>query len=380
MTTPAPDAPAAPLLSAVMIVRDEQARLARCLRSLQAVADEIVVVDTGSTDDTVAIAEAHGCTVGHFPWVGDFAAARNHSLDLARGAWVLMIDADETVAAGTAEGAEQLLGRAADHVALTVGWCARPGLAPMQELRLWRNRPDVRFRGIIHEHVVDDLMRLVAAGIGTIGRTDLVLDHDGYEGDQTHKLARDLPLLEAEIASGRDRPYLRQHQGAILLTLGRVDEARAAWERGAALAIEQGRFQAQDCGCHHQLIVHGIDRGWDVQAIVDEAWHHFDHGLIAWARLLHGEVTGDDAAVVEAATRLIGGPLPQDAGSSVDPRLYGPWPLVARAKAALRRGDAAAAVADLLAAEAEAPWVHEYRVLRQGAEALAATSGTPRCA
>ncbi|WCO65975.1 glycosyltransferase [Iamia majanohamensis] len=371
MSTPPTDEGDGVLLSAVMIVRDEASRLERCLRSLQPVVDEVVVVDTGSTDETVSIAEAHGCVVGHFPWIDDFAAARNHSLDLARGEWVLMVDADEVVAPGARPVTEQLLGRPSTDLALAVLWRPAPGLEPMREVRMWRNRPDVRFRGFIHENVMDDLDALIDDGEGGIEGVDLLLEHDGYEGDQSHKLDRDLPLLEAEIASGRERPYLRQHQGAILLSLGREQEARAAWQRGADLAVEQGLCRLQDSGCHFQLVVQGAHRGWDVTSVADEAWEHFDLGVIAWALIVHGEVLGRDDVVIAAATRLISGPQAQDEQGSLDPRIFGAWPMVARGKAHLRRGDPVAAVADLRAAEEAAPWVHEYRILRQAAEAAA---------
>lgn len=369
MPAPALDEEGRVLVSAVMIVRDEGPRLARCLRSLSGVVDEVVVVDTGSTDDTVEIAEAHGCRVGHFPWVDDFSAARNHSLDMARGSWVLMVDADEVLVPGDRPLAEQLLDRPEAHLALAVLWRPAPGVEAMREVRMWRHRPDVRFRGIIHENVMDDLYALMDDGQGWIEGVDLLIEHDGYEGDQSHKLDRDLPLLEAEIASGRERPYLRQHQGSILLSLGREEEARTAWQRGADLAVEQGLRRLQDSGCHFQLIVQGAYRGWDVQAAADRAGQHFDLGVIAWARIIHGEVVGDDDAVIDAASRLIAGPQPQDEQGALDPRVFGAWPLVARGKAHLRRDDPVAAVADLRAAEAAAPWVHEYRILRQAAEA-----------
>ena len=84
-----------PLLSAAMIVRNEERHLPGCLASLEGVVDEIVVVDTGSTDGTVAIATSHGARVFHHPWADDFSTPRNVSLDHARGRWVLLIDADE---------------------------------------------------------------------------------------------------------------------------------------------------------------------------------------------------------------------------------------------------------------------------------------------
>ena len=85
------------LLSAAIIVRDEADFIDVCLASLDGLVDEVVVVDTGSVDDTIAIAEAHGARVAHEPWKNDFARCRNRSLDLATGDWILYIDADERV-------------------------------------------------------------------------------------------------------------------------------------------------------------------------------------------------------------------------------------------------------------------------------------------
>ena len=83
------------MLSLSMIVRDEEARLGECLASVQGFADELVVVDTGSTDATVAIAEAAGARVEQISWPGDFAPARNQALKFLNGDWVLVLDADE---------------------------------------------------------------------------------------------------------------------------------------------------------------------------------------------------------------------------------------------------------------------------------------------
>lgn len=86
-----------PTLSIAMIVKNEEDHLPRCLASVQGLADEIVIVDTGSTDRTVEIAQQFGAKLGYFKWCDDFAAARNESLRLCTGDWVLILDADEAV-------------------------------------------------------------------------------------------------------------------------------------------------------------------------------------------------------------------------------------------------------------------------------------------
>src|SRR5438477_6471542 len=84
-----------PRLTVCMIVKNEAANLRRALASVGPVADELVVVDTGSTDDSAAVAAELGARVAHFAWCDDFAAARNAALALASGAWILSLDADE---------------------------------------------------------------------------------------------------------------------------------------------------------------------------------------------------------------------------------------------------------------------------------------------
>jgi len=84
-------------LSLAMIVKNEEANLPRCLASVQGLVDEIVVVDTGSTDRTVAIAESFGAKLSSFTWIDDFSAARNESLRRCTGDWILVLDADEAI-------------------------------------------------------------------------------------------------------------------------------------------------------------------------------------------------------------------------------------------------------------------------------------------
>lgn len=83
------------VLSACMMVKNEEQNLPRCLESIKNVVDEIIIVDTGSTDRTVEIAESYGAKVYHHPWENDFSKHRNQSISYAQGDWVFIIDADE---------------------------------------------------------------------------------------------------------------------------------------------------------------------------------------------------------------------------------------------------------------------------------------------
>lgn len=85
-------------ISLCMIVKDEEEWLAQCLQSVKSIVDEIVIVDTGSTDRTIEIAKTFGAKIFHQPWEGDFAKARNFSIQQASGDWILVLDADEAIA------------------------------------------------------------------------------------------------------------------------------------------------------------------------------------------------------------------------------------------------------------------------------------------
>ena len=81
-----------------VIARNEEEFIAGCLDSARAFVDEIVVLDTGSTDRTIEIARAHGARVEHFTWCDNVGAARNAAVDAVTADWVLMLDADEILA------------------------------------------------------------------------------------------------------------------------------------------------------------------------------------------------------------------------------------------------------------------------------------------
>jgi tetratricopeptide (TPR) repeat protein len=228
------------------------------------------VVDTGSTDDTVAIARAAGATVLHHPWQGDFAAARNHGLDQASGRWILYIDADEVVEpVDEARLREELA--TPGVLAWRVWFQDRPGFTPYREYRLWQHRPDIRFLGRMHETMVPDLRRITAQERLEIGDTDVVrIRHDGYEGDQTAKHQRNLPLLEARVRELPDRVYLWSHLGNVREALGDGEGAMAAWTSGVDVVRAVGLVDRTDVLVYAGLGVGLMDRGADITELLDE--------------------------------------------------------------------------------------------------------------
>jgi tetratricopeptide (TPR) repeat protein len=199
-------------ISLCMIVRDEADMLPGFLEAVRGLWDELVVIDTGSADDTVALLEQAGGDVGHRPWDDDFAAARNAALDLATGDWILMLDADERPSAELSQQVRALVG---DDTAGAATIRMRDLLPHGHHhesdlLRLWRNEPDTRFRHRIHE----EANAAVAAALQRSGRRLVNLtgccDHLGYVRDAAaarDKKKRDRDLLEACVAADPDDWY-----------------------------------------------------------------------------------------------------------------------------------------------------------------------------
>lgn len=220
-----------PTLSACLIVRNEARVLERCLTSLSGVVDEIVVVDTGSTDATPEIAAGFGARIRRHVWRDDFSAARNVGLEAATGDWILTIDADEYLEAGTRGRIRDVIDHAdADGILITVRNLLAPDdlieSAESRIVRLFRRRDDVRFAGIIHEEVNAAITRRGGRIVGS----PLVIVHDGYASDTTQgdgtRAERNLPLLLRAAADTPQDPYLQFHLGATYQHLGRHAEAR----------------------------------------------------------------------------------------------------------------------------------------------------------
>jgi len=257
------------LLSAALIVRDESRVLGECLASIRRIVDEIVVVDTGSVDDTVAIALRHGARVIHHAWRDDFAEARNVALDAAQGEWILYIDADERLSNADRAGVERML-TGAREVAFRV--LLRPDLVstPYLEYRVWRQDPRIRFRGQIHEKVTPAIAAVARTDGRPISDCELLLTHVGYEGSQVHKHRRNLPLLRAELPREPENLFNRHHLSRVLRGLGEDDEAALV----LAEAVEVARRRPDDelgVLVFTDLIRLRRERGEDAGALLAEA-------------------------------------------------------------------------------------------------------------
>ena len=263
-----------PSLSLCMIVKNEERYLARCLQSLKPMVDEMIVVDTGSSDQTRDIAEVFGARVFDFEWNDDFAAARNHSLEKAVGDWILVMDADEVIAprdhanirrliaqSKTRQHAYMIVTRNYTNRHNIIGWEANVGeysreeaglgWTPSQKVRLFPNLARIRFEYPVHEVLGPALSRngisakACSCPVHHYGKLDEKLDRrkdEHYYQIGMRKLsdAGDDPVAIRELAVQAAR--LEKHEDALRL-----------WERFVALQPEDANGYINMASSHGKL-------------------------------------------------------------------------------------------------------------------------------
>lgn len=231
-------------LALVMIARDEAHAIARALQSARPHVDRMIVLDTGSTDDTAAIAAIAGAEVHAFTWIDDFSAARNAALAHSDAAWNLVLDADEWIEAGTQALAE-LPAAGGDYLGLvrlnnrsdTPGQEAASGWLPRLLPR------GIHYEGRVHEQPL---------GVSRSQRTALVLGHDGYTAaNLERKAGRNEALLMAELQAAPQDAYLWYQ-------LAREHQVRGRPPQAALCFAEALRLAPVETPWRHGLVVRAL--------------------------------------------------------------------------------------------------------------------------
>jgi glycosyltransferase involved in cell wall biosynthesis len=228
-------------ISLCMIGKNEERVLDACLKSVKPYVDEIVFVDTGSTDRTVEIALSQGAKLFHFPWINDFSAARNFSLAQACGDWIFWVDCDDTLPEECGKKLHELVMLAEER---TEGFLMQVHIPPpageygftiVDHVKIFRNKPHHRFERRIHEQILEAITRQG----GQIERSNLYVVHSGYdyspEGQQK-KRERDLTILELEEKERPNDPFTHWNKGMTAHHLKNWELANAALERSLALS------------------------------------------------------------------------------------------------------------------------------------------------
>ena len=221
-----------PTISLCMIVKNEEEFLEKCLSSIKDYVDELIIVDTGSTDSTIEIAKRFTDKVYFHPWENSFSKARNQALQYATGEWVFQIDGDEELMKGSGEKLKPTIRRVKDADLILIKIHSPYANGRMKSVhnfeRLFRNNGKIHYEGSVHNRIVGGTKEFYS---------DIELWHYGYDVDATkaeQKYLRTTTLLQKEIENDPDNPLHRHYLSASYLSrykyLEAIDEAKKAIE------------------------------------------------------------------------------------------------------------------------------------------------------
>ncbi len=215
-------------LTLCMIVKNEAHNLEECIKALTGVLDEIIVVDTGSKDQTREVAKSLGAKVFDFPWCDDFAAARNEFIRHATGDYILWLDADDRIDEQNVKKIELLknefsLGRDKAYYLIIINQSPVDGETYFRQLRIFPNVSGALFEGKVHEQIYYSLKR---KGV-KFEDLDIEIRHIGYSNSETmiKKAQRNLSIIENELKLRPDDIVLHYHAARTLALMGRQKEA-----------------------------------------------------------------------------------------------------------------------------------------------------------
>lgn len=246
-------------LTVAMIVRDEELVLRRCLDSLRNIYDELIVVDTGSGDGSVGIAESYGADVfaytaanGPDGRIIDFAMARNAALERANGRWILQIDADEVLLAGH----EMISTISREDAPDTVAVQIRSEGSVWKSIRLFRRSAVTRYVGAIHEHLEET---------GTMRMEDgVVIENFPDKLGKESAYGRNVRIAMKEISAGRGNSRTWHFLGTEHLKAGEFARARECY----GISLDLGGFPiGQFHGSYYKAVCHFLEGDIDGAAV-----------------------------------------------------------------------------------------------------------------
>lgn len=244
-------------ISACYIVKNEAKNLAKSIKSLKSQVNEIVVVDTGSTDNTIVVARKLGARVYSFPWQDDFSKARNFALSKAKGDWLVLLDADEYFTAKTAGNIRQVIRQAQQADGLLIQMVNYDvDKAEVQDyfyqLRIVRNQQELHYEGKIHEELM--LSDGKSMNFRRVSPETLEIYHTGYSNSVTRqKVERNLSILQQAVADGQSEAELARYFCDCYLGLGDMEKCTYyGW-----LDVKKGRRLVNfGSRCHRVLMAY----------------------------------------------------------------------------------------------------------------------------
>lgn len=226
-----------PSISVCMIVKNEEEFLEKCLTSVKDHVDEMVIVDTGSTDNTAEIAKRFTDKVYFHPWENSFSKARNQALQYATGDWVFQIDGDEELMEGSGEKLQQTIKKAKDADIVYIKIYSTYSKGTKKALhnfeRLFRNNGKIHYEGSVHNRIVGGTKPYYS---------DIELWHYGYDVDgkkAEEKYIRTSELLKKEIKQDPQNPLHRHYLSASYVSRRMMEDAIDEAKRAIELADTQ---------------------------------------------------------------------------------------------------------------------------------------------
>ena len=368
-------------VSLTMIVKNEEANLPRCLESVRGLFDEIIVLDTGSTDRTVEIATSFGARVFDFVWVDDFAAARNAALARATGDYAFWLDADDVVEPSEYGMLDRLFAhlQLGDDAAYVIRCACDPdadgggGATVVDHVRLFPVRENVRWSYRVHEQILPALRR---AGIPDRW-TDIVIRHTGYTDRalRARKLQRDEKILLEELEERPKDPF-------VLFNLGSIAIEREDWQAAIHYLEASLAGSAAEDSITRKLYAlisrahQGLGDTLAALAVCGQGLEVDPQDAELWFRkaFVHRQ-RGEHESAEACWTTILGLRRPTKF-SSVDMGIYGHLTHRNLAVLALERGDVAKAIAHWKAVVGERP--NDLAALQQIKQLSAPSDGTPQ--
>ncbi len=194
-------------ISACVITKNEAESISRCLQSVKDIVNEMIVVDTGSTDDTVKISEQLGAEIFHYQWCNDFSAARNYALEQAKGDWIIFLDADEYIAVDKIKNVRSVIDEIHGDRRIEAVRCQMKNIEGIggslrssnPSVRIFRNSQVIRYKGSVHESIFKRMEPVKTINV----KNRVIVYHTGYTKETVpEKMRRNTVLLEEELKKG----------------------------------------------------------------------------------------------------------------------------------------------------------------------------------